>query len=115
MSSRRAARCASSLRYTTRRCSAATPAYTARGCASKFQRVVAAVRIEFDPPGEGDNLKDQEREELRSLERLGGAQARIEGHGDDGELWLYIPQKRLEAHMQKISWASSRHTPLMSR
>ena len=64
----------------------------------RFQRVVAAIRIEFDPPGEGDNLKDQEREELRSLERLGGAQSRIEGHGEDGELWLYIPQKRLDAH-----------------
>ena len=64
----------------------------------RYQRVVAAVRIEFDPPGEGDNLKDQEREELRSLERLGGAQSRIEGHGGDGELWLYIPQQRLEAH-----------------
>ena len=64
----------------------------------RFQRVVAAIRIEFDPPGEGDNLKDQEREELRSLERLGAAQARIEGHGCDGELWLYIPQQRLEAH-----------------
>ena len=64
----------------------------------RFQRVVAAIRIEFDPPGEGDNLKDQEREELRSLERLGAAQARIEGHGCDGELWLYIPQQRLDAH-----------------
>ena len=25
----------------------------------RFQRVVAAIRIEFDPPGEGDNLKEQ--------------------------------------------------------
>lgn len=58
------------------------------------ERWVAAVRIEFEEATD----KEAERTERRMLQRLRDHQARIEGHGGRDELWLYLPQARLDAH-----------------